>query len=105
MVLLCTPAGVPAAYDLVPASTDDRIAGEQVLDRVWRARILGDKGFIGADWQQGYRETRGLEILTPVRTNQHPIRPAAVQRWLNCLRERIEGTFHEVQNTGRRPGI
>jgi len=55
LVLLCTPAGVPAAYDLVPASTDERIAGEQVLDWVWGARVLGDKGFLGADWQQGGR--------------------------------------------------
>ena len=101
LVLLCTPAGVPAAYDLVPASTDERVAGEQVLDWVWQARILGDKGFIGADWQQGYRETRGLEILTPARANQRTTRPAGVQRWLNRLRERIEGAFHEVQNTGR----
>ena len=101
LVLLCTPAGVPAAYDLVPASTDERIAGEQVLDWVWGARILGDKGFLGADWQEGYRETRGLEILTPSRRNQRPARPAEVQRWLNRLRERIEGAFHEVQNTGR----
>ena len=29
LVLLCTPAGVPAAYELMPASTDARIAGEQ----------------------------------------------------------------------------
>ena len=104
LVLLCTPAGVPVAYDLVPASTDERVAGEQVLDWVWRARILGDKGFIGADWQEGYRETRGLEILTPARRNQRTDRPADVQRWLNRLRERIEGAFHEVQNTGRHPG-
>ena len=41
-----------------------------MLDWVWQARILGDKGFIGADWQQDYRETRGLEILTPAWANQ-----------------------------------
>ena len=101
LVLLCTPAGVPAAYELVPASTDERVAGEQVLDWVWQARILGDKGFIGADWQQGYRETRGLDILTPSRTNQRTTRSAGFQQWLHRLRERIEGAFHEVQNTGR----
>ena len=100
-VLLCTPAGVPAAYDLVPASTDARVAGEQVRDWVWQARILGDKGCLGADWRQGCRETRGLELLTPARASQHPVRPADVQRWLHRLRERIEGAFHEVQNTGR----
>ena len=71
LILLCTPAGVPAAYELVPASTDERVAGEQVLDWVWQARILGDKGFIGVDWQQGYRETRGLDILTPARQPAH----------------------------------
>ena len=101
LVLLCTPAGVPAAYELVPASTDERVAGEQVLDWVWQARILGDKGFIGADWQQGYRETRGLDILTPSRAHQRTAWPATVQQWLNRLRERIEGACHEVQNTGR----
>ena len=79
LVLLCTSAGVPAAYDLVPASTDERVAGEPVLDWVGGARILGDKGFLGADWQQGYRETRGLELLTPLRapTSAPPARPAS----------------------------
>ncbi len=101
LVLLCTPAGVPAAYDRVPASTDERGAGAQVLDGVWGARLLGDKGFLGGDWQQGYRETRGLDILTPLRANQHTTRPPGFEPWLNRLRERIEGAFHEVQNTGR----
>ncbi len=90
------------AYELVPASTDERVARKYVLDWVWQARILADKGFIGADWQQGCRETRGLDILTPSRANQRTARPAGVQRRLNRLRERIEGAFHEVQNTGRR---
>ncbi len=100
-VRLCTPAGGPAAYDLVPASTDARVAGEQVRDWVWQARILGDQGCMGADGPQGYRETRGLEILTPARAHQRTARPVGVPRWLNRLRERIEGAFHEVQNTGR----
>ncbi len=93
--------GAPAAYELVPASTDERVAGEQVLDWVWQARILGDKGFIGADWQQGYRETRGLDILTPARTHQRTNRSVGFPQWLHRLRERIEGAFHEVRNTGR----
>ena len=103
-VLPCTSAGVPAACDLVPASTDERVAGEQVPDWVWRARILGDKGFIGADWQLGCRETRGLEIPTPSRANPRTAQPAGFRPWLHRLRERIEGAFHEVRNTGRHPG-
>ena len=67
---------------------------------MWQARIFGDKGFLGADWQQGYRGTRGLDILTPGR--QRTTQPVGFQQWLNRLRERSEGAFHEVQNTGRR---
>ena len=69
---------------------------------MWQTRILADKGFLRADWQQGYRETRGLDILIPTRANQRTARPAGVQQRLNRLREQIEGAFHEVQNTGRR---
>ena len=68
---------------------------------VGQARILGDKGFIGADGQQGDRETRGLDLLTPARAHPRPARPAAVPRWRNRLRERIAGACHAVQNTGR----
>ena len=36
-----------------------------------------------------------------MRANQHTTRPPGFEPWLNRLRERIEGAFHEVQNTGR----
>lgn len=103
-VLLCTPAGVPAACELVPASTDEPVAGEPVRDGMWQARILSDQGCLGTDEQQGCWETRGLTIPPPARRNQHTTRPAGFEGWLHRLRERSEGTFHEVRNTGRHPG-
>ena len=74
LVLLCIPAGVPAAYELVPASTEERVAGEQVLDWVWQARILGNKGFIGADGQAGVPRDPGPGHPDP-RAHQPAHRP------------------------------
>ena len=39
--------------------------------------------------------------LTPRRANQRYQNDQGFDRWLNSTRERIEGVFHEVQNTGR----
>ncbi len=101
LVMLCTREGTPVTYDLVAASTDERVAADQVLDRLWQAQVIGDKGFIGEDWQRLYRETRGLQFLTPYRVNQRQTRPPGFNAWLNGVRARIESAFHEVQNTGR----
>ncbi len=54
-----------------------------------------------ADWQQIQWEIQGNRIWTLTRINQRAAHPAAVNRWLHGVRERIESTFHEVQHTGR----
>ncbi|HIQ05186.1 MAG TPA: IS982 family transposase, partial [Anaerolineae bacterium] len=52
LVMLMTLGGIPAAFELVPANTDERVAAEEVLDSVWNCDIIGDKRFLGQDWQQ-----------------------------------------------------
>jgi len=47
-----------------------------------------------------FRHTRN-RIYTPKRVNQSDQNPVTFDRWLNSVRERIEGVFHEIQNTGR----
>ncbi len=99
--LLATRTGLPVAYELVPAHTDERAAADTVLSVLWGCGGVGDKGFLGADWQQIQWETQGNRIRTPTRVNQRAAHPAAVNRWLHGVRERIESVFNEVQNTGR----
>jgi Transposase DDE domain len=101
LVALSTLAGIPLAYALVPAHTDEREAAEAVLGFVRGCDILGDKGFIGGDWQDDLYRTTGNRVFTPRRDNQHQQIPAAFRRLLGHFRERIEGVFNEVQNTGR----
>ncbi len=101
LVAITTFSGIPVIYELVPAHTDEREAAEAVLGYLRGCQIMGDKGFIGADWQaQVYTWTQN-QIWTPKRSNQYQQNPKAWDRWLNSIRERIEGVFHELTNTGR----
>ncbi len=101
LVSLCTLKGIPLVYELVPANTDERLAAESVLYVLRGCNIYADKGFIGEDWQKKiFRHTRN-RVFTAKRENQLEQNPAEFDRWLNRIRERIEGVFHEVQNTGR----
>lgn len=101
LVLLTTLDGLPVVYDLVAASTDERVAAETVLERVSNTDVWGDKGFIGDAWQAEIFATTGNRIYTQKRANQKTQNPPEFDRLLNAVRERIEGVFHTLQNTGR----
>lgn len=101
LVMITTLDGLPVVYDLVSANTDERQAAEAVLDRLTNAEIIGDKGFLGVEWQTQIQQQTGNILLTPQRKNQKIQHPTGFERLLNGIRERIEGVFHELQNTGR----
>lgn len=101
LVAITTLDGIPVVYDLVPAHTDERDAAETVLYYLRGCDILGDKGFVGQRWQAEILEQTGNRIWTPKRRNQHQQNAAAFDRWLIGVRQRIEGVFHELTNTGR----
>jgi hypothetical protein len=101
LVTVSTLSGLPIAYDLVPANTDERLAAETVIDYFAWCDIFGDKGFLGQVWQTEILDQTNNLIWTPRRTNQHYQNAKGLDRWLNSVRERIEGVFHEIQNTGR----
>jgi hypothetical protein len=100
-VALTTFDGVPIVYELVAANTDEREAAAEVLDFLRGCDIFGDKGFIGEEWQAEVKEQTGNRIWTVKRINQKEQNPRSFDRWLNSVRERIEGSFNELQNTGR----
>jgi len=101
LVTVCTLQGIPIVYDLVPANTDERKAAEAVIDYFSFCDFFADKGFLGSQWQALiFDQTKNL-IWTPHRSNQYYQNAKSLDRWLSSLRERIEGVFHEIQNTGR----
>ena len=101
LVMITTLDGLPVLYELVPANTEERHAAETVLIRLKNAEVFGDKGFLGEEWQSQLEHQTGTHITTPKRINQKIQHPDGFERLLNSVRERIEGVFHEIQNTGR----
>jgi hypothetical protein len=103
LTLLSTCSGIPIAWDLVPAHTDERVSVASILDAVRGSTIYGDKGFIDADWQAQLQARTGNRLWTLHRVNQKTQHPPALKRFISRVRQRIEGVFHEIQNTGRNP--
>lgn len=101
LVTITTLEGITLLYDLVPANTDERLAAEQLLDRLSGFDIFADKGFLGEVWQHQIHQQTNNRVWTPKRKNQYTQHPAAFQAWLNQLRLRIEGVFNELQNVGK----
>lgn len=100
LVALSTLGGIPVVYELVPANLDERLAAETVIDYLASCNIFADKGFLGHEWQTSIFDQTNNLIWTPKRKNQYVQNSKAFDRWLSSIRERIEGVFHEVQNTG-----
>ena len=101
LVMVSTLKGLPVVYDLVPANLDERLAAEAIIDQFSCCDFFADKGFIGLEWQsQIFYQTCNL-VWTPKRANQYQQNSKRLDRWLSAARERIEGLFHELQNTGR----
>jgi len=101
LIMLSTLDGIPVAYELVASNTDDRDAADEVLWVIQNCDVFCDKGFLSEDWQQGERDLRNNRIWTQKKINQKKQNPDEFDRLLNKVRERIEGTFNEIQNTGR----
>jgi Transposase DDE domain len=98
-VLLSTVDGIPGIFELVPANTDERAAADEVLHRLPRGSlVIGDKGFIGEEWQRTWSE---INLLTQFRENQKGQLPKSVTKWMNGLRERIEGVYNRAKEGGR----
>jgi len=101
LVTLSTLEGLPLVYELVAAHLDERVAAQAVVYRVRGCRIYADKGFIGEAWQHQLFQHTHNRLFTAKRINQTNPNPPEFDRWLNSMRERIEGLFNELQNTGR----
>lgn len=90
LVALTTLEGLPVVFDLVPVKLDERQTAEVVCDWVQGCQIIGDKGFIGREWQFDLYEQTDNQVWTPKRQNQLLQNTKNFDRWLNSVRERIE---------------
>jgi hypothetical protein len=100
LVTLTTLAGLPVVYELVPANATEHQAAESLIDQVGHSDILADKGLVSDPWQAAIYDQTGNRFWTPKRANQHRQNSPEFDRWLRHVRQRIEGVFHELTDTG-----
>jgi hypothetical protein len=101
LVMLTTLDGTPYAFELVPATTDERDAADEILDTLPPdSNAWSDKGFIDAEWQADWAE-HAVHVWTTKRKNQKAQNPPEFDRLLNRVRERIEGAFDILKEGGR----
>ena len=99
--MLTTLDGTPYAFELVPATTDERDAADEILDTLPPdSNAWSDKGFIDAEWQTDWAE-HDVHVWTTKRKNQKAQNPPEFDRLLNRVRARIEGAFDILKEGGR----
>jgi|GEM_PF-2703511 len=86
LVMVTKLNGIPVVYDMVPANTDERQAAEAVIDPITNATLLGDKGFLGVEWQDQMHQQAGTTVVTPKRKNQKIQQPDGFEALLNSVR-------------------
>jgi len=99
--MLTTLDGTPYAFELVPATTDERAAADEILDTLPPdSNAWSDKGLIDAEWQTDWAE-HAVHVWTTKRKNQKAQNPPEFDRLLNRVRARIEGAFDILKEGGR----
>jgi hypothetical protein len=98
LVMLVTADGIPVAFELVPANTDERDAAEEVLPSANpNSVVLGDKGFIDEERQNDWKNRYGVSVLTFKRKNQYIQNDLEVSQLLKAYRHQIETTLSSLE--------
>lgn len=98
--LICTQAGIPVSFDLLPASYQDLTAlHELAFCLPAGATLFGDKGFISADDAKSLLEETGVRLVTPKRKNMAP-NDWADDYDLALYRKRIESVYSQLESMG-----
>ena len=98
--LICTPAGIPVSFDMLPASEHDLTPIHELMVHLPAgATVFGDKGYISADDAQTILEDTGVRLVTIRRKNMTP------NTWaddfdLRLYRRRIETVYSQLEAMG-----
>lgn len=101
LVMLTTLGGIPCSSELVPSGTDERDAADEILGTLPPdSDVWSDKGFVGEDWQSGWKE-QGIRVWTAKRKNRHNQNDPESDRLLGSVRQRTEGVSDLPEEGGR----
>ena len=95
--VLCATNGVVTDFAVGPADVDDREAlwelTEPYKGGLW---VIGDKGYVGADFADGLLQENGARLVCLKRRNAKEQYPKGFRRKIFKIRRRVETTFSQL---------
>lgn len=117
LLTIINPEGIITGFGVGPASCKDQPLADAVLGarhtpdercpfagpNCQSGCYVADGGFLGAKWDQRWRERFGVQLLCPPRSCDAKRRrwPKALRRWQAGLRQMIETVHDKLLNTFR----
>lgn len=92
---LITLEGYITAFEITPASTDDREGLRDIVETQSNLVILGDKGYTGENLSHEMAE-KGICLMTLKRSNSKTDWPKSVRQLIFKLRRRVETVFSQL---------
>ena len=92
---LITLEGYITAFEITPASTDDRDGLRDLVETQSNLVILGDKGYVGERLMQEMAE-KGICLMALKRSNSKTDFPKSVRQLIFKLRRRVETVFSQL---------
>ncbi len=91
---VCDKNGVFHCFDLSPAHIHDVNYLKDVRHNLENCRLIGDKGYIGAEYQADLFTRSKIDLSVPMRANQKGFLPFSKER--SKIRKRIETNFSQL---------
>ena len=92
---MITLEGFITAFEITPASTDDREGLRDMTDGLSGITILGDKGYVGENFHDEMKE-QGICLMSLKRSNSKNDWPKSVRQLIFRLRRRVETVFSQL---------
>jgi len=91
---VCDKNGVFHCFYLTPAHMHDVNYLNQVKHNLDNCKLIGDRGYISADYQLDLFTDNSINLSVPMRKNQHNFKPSSKTK--AKIRERIETNFSQL---------
>lgn len=92
---MITLEGYITAFEIIPASTDDREGLRDIAENQSGLVILGDKGYVGENFTQELKE-QGICLMALKRSKSKADWPKSVRQLIFKLRRRVETVFSQL---------
>jgi Transposase DDE domain len=104
LYLLCSPDGLPVAFELAAANAPERLVAAELLERALQPgqTVIADKGFAGAEFEQLVCALGG-QLLRPDRKDEQPRFGSlgGIRQWIESCFDTLKDQLSLERHGGR----